>query len=109
MNSKKKSPIFFEMPLHATARPLHTRAQSNPHTHYCQQPRFLLHQAKVMAPINFTYADLRDMFERYPLKAHSTTSTNNATPAYIKTIISGVKTAFRRITGQQATECISPL
>ena len=57
-----------------------------------------------MAPINFTYADLRDMLERYPLKARSTTSTNNATPAYIKTIISGVKTAFRRITGQQATD-----
>ena len=30
------------------------------------------------------------MLERYPLKARSTTSTNNATPAYIKTIISGV-------------------
>ena len=57
-----------------------------------------------MADINFTYADLRDMLERYPLKARSTTSTNNATPAYITTIISGVKTAFRRITGQQATD-----
>ena len=49
-----------------------------------------------MAHLNLTYADLADVLERYPLKARSTTSTNNATPAYIKTIISGVKTANRR-------------
>ena len=57
-----------------------------------------------MAHLNLTYADLADVLERYPLKARSTTSTNNATPAYIKTIISGVKTANRRTTGHQMTD-----
>ena len=81
----------------------YTRARAR-YTHYCQQLRFLLRKGKAMSHINFTYGDLADMLERYPLKARSTTSTNNATPKYIPTIISGVKTAFRRITGEQATD-----
>ena len=89
--------------MHVTARPPHTRAQATPHTDHCQHTRFLSAKTN-MAHLNLTYADLADVLERYPLKARSTTSTNNATPAYIKTIISGVKTANRRTTGHQMTD-----
>eukprot|EP01043_Picozoa_sp_COSAG02_P035161 COSAG02_NODE_2501_length_8672_cov_7.293246_6_plen_887_part_00 len=59
--------------------------------------------------LDLQYSDLADILERYPLKARSSTSTNNATPAYINTIISGVKTADRRIAGEQQSDVDSLL
>jgi hypothetical protein len=59
--------------------------------------------------LDLQWSDLADILERYPLKARSSTSTNNATPAYINTIISSVKTADRRIAGEQQSDVDSLL
>lgn len=81
------------------------RARRKPH-HY-HHTRFLSLEAK-MAQLNFTYADLSDMLERYPLKARSTTGTNNATPAYVNTIVSRVRTCQPPSVGSPAGQPRSP-